>query len=278
MGWNNPWQTRRESQIARIGIHHSATVDGNMRAFENYWRTLGWRNGGYHEIILRNGDVEICYVPTTVVNGVGDHNLNTYHICTVGNSNFTKAQEQTLIERIRHNMNGFNVPVERVLGHNEFPGHNANICPGRNMNNLRQSLMLPQVVTNPNQSVNTRVANVHVVRAGETLTAIAQKNRITIDELQRLNDITNSNLILVDQVLRLPDLNRNTNMSTQVNANKHHVIRPTPGFRTAADARNFRNQKTIVAAGLYHIFNQSNGMINVTVRQGVPGSWINPTK
>jgi len=268
MGWNNPWQTRYQNQIRRIGIHHSATADGNMRAFENHWRSLGWRNGGYHEIILRNGDVELCYVPTTVANGVGNHNLDTYHICIVGSSSFTAAQERTLIQRIRHNMSRFSVPVERVLGHREFPGHASNICPGRNMNSLRQSLRLPQVAE------NNHTSSTHTVRFGETLSGIALQHQTTVLELQRLNNMTNPNLIRVGQVLRLPT----TNSNVQENANKHHITRQIPGFNTAADALAFRNQRTTVPPGMYHVFNRAQGMINVTKRQETPGSWINPNR
>ena len=50
----------------------------------------------------------------------------------------------------------------------------------------------------------------------------------------------------------------------------------TGGFFTAADAAANRNRRTWVEPGIYHIFNRSQGMINLTARQGIPGSWINP--
>ena len=208
MGWNNPPNTRTTTQIRNIAIHHSATNIGSQTIFENHWRNLGWRVGGYHEIILRNGDVEVCYVPTTVVNGVGGHNTNSYHIGVVGNSNFTPEQERSLIERIRFNMNRFQIPVERVLGHNEFanvPGfnHRSNSCPGRNMSTLRSNLRLPSVATPPAPSPEPRTKT-HTVQAGDTLSAIARQYRTTVSELQRLNDIANVNLIRVGQVLNLP--------------------------------------------------------------------------
>jgi len=211
MGWNNPPNTRTTTQIRNIGIHHSATNVGSQTIFENHWRNLRWRVGGYHEIILRNGDVEICYVPTTVVNGVGGHNTNSYHIGVVGNSNFTSEQERALLERIRFNMNRFQIPVERVLGHNEFantPGfnHRSNTCPGRNMNSLRNDLRLPSVVAPPVE----KTTDTHTVSAGETLSAIARRYRTTVAELTRLNSITNPDLIRIGQVLRLPTVMDNT--------------------------------------------------------------------
>jgi len=220
MGWNNPFQTRTTNQIRRIGIHHSATNVGSQRIFENHWRSLGWRNGGYHEIILLNGDVEICYVPTVVTNGVGDHNTDSYHIGIVGNFRVNgaqpnEAQMRSLLERIRFNMNRFAIPVERVLGHNEFENtprfnHRSNICPGQNMNNLRDQLRIPSVGTPPVE--NGSNANTHTVRSGDTLSAIAQRNGTTVAELQRLNNIPNANVIRIGQVLQLPT-NTNSNVT-----------------------------------------------------------------
>ena len=214
MGWNNPFRTRATNQIRTIGLHHSATNVGAQMIFENHWRNLGWRNGGYHEIILQNGDVEICYVPTVVVNGVGDHNTDSYHICVVGNfrPNGTQpnaAQMRALLERIRVNMSRFTIPVGRVLGHNEFANtsnfnHRSNTCPGQNMNNLRSQLRAPSAETSTPNRPTEPSANTHTVRPGDTLSAIARQHGTTVAELQRLNNITNTHLIRIGQVLRLP--------------------------------------------------------------------------
>ena len=199
MGWNNPFQTRTLNQIRNIGIHHSATNQGSQSIFENHWRNLGWRNGGYSEVILQNGDVEICYNPTTVTNGVGGHNLNTYHICVVGNSNFTVEQEQSLLKRIEFNMGRFQIAIARVLGHNEFAGHSSNICPGRNMNILRSNLKIPSII-NPTLNANAE----YMVQHGDTLWSIATENYTTVKTLMNLNALKNT-IIYPEQVLQLPD-------------------------------------------------------------------------
>ncbi|MEK3888073.1 hypothetical protein [Bacillus sp. FSL K6-3431] len=49
------------------------------------------------------------------------------------------------------------------------------------------------------------------------------------------------------------------------------------GYATAADAKSGKNKKTTVKAGVYFLFNTSGDMINVTTKNGTPGSWINPT-
>lgn len=56
----------------------------------------------------------------------------------------------------------------------------------------------------------------------------------------------------------------------------YKVVKTVNGYSTAADAAARRNKRTTVTAGSYHVFNRSNGMVNVTARAGSPGTWINP--
>jgi len=261
MGWNNPFRTRTTDQIRTIGVHHSATNIGGQMIFENHWRNLGWRNGGYHEIVLQNGDVEICYVPTVVVNGVGDHNMDSYHICVVGNFRPSGAQPnaiqmRSLLERIRVNMSRFTIPIERVLGHNEFANtpnfnHRSNTCPGQNMNFLRNHLRTPN-------------GNTHTVRAGDTLSAIARLHGTTVAELQKLNGIDNANLIRIGQVLRLP-----------ASSYPHNTIEVGSRIRVNQSARTWATGQTIpswVNGRIYpvvQIRNNSNELLLADVM-----SWI----
>lgn len=132
--------TRKESAIKKIARHHSATPTGSWEVFWPYWnKTKGWGTGGYHEIILRNGDVQLCYDPIEVTNGIANHNTSTYHICVVGNGSFTDAQEKTFDERSKIAMNRFGLPASDVLGHNEFSGTSTS-CPGINMTLVRTRL------------------------------------------------------------------------------------------------------------------------------------------
>jgi hypothetical protein len=81
-------------------------------AFVKYWtRNLGWQTEGYHEVILRDGTVQLCYDPTVVTNGVRGHNQSTYHICLVGNGSFTELQEKSFRERALFNLARFNLTV-----------------------------------------------------------------------------------------------------------------------------------------------------------------------
>lgn len=52
--------------------------------------------------------------------------------------------------------------------------------------------------------VEEKIENTYVVQKGDNLTKIAKKYNTTVNELVRLNKITNKNLIYVGQVLKLP--------------------------------------------------------------------------
>lgn len=50
--------------------------------------------------------------------------------------------------------------------------------------------------------------NYYVVKKGDTLTSIAKKNNTTVDELVKLNNISNKNLIIINQKILLPSVNK----------------------------------------------------------------------
>ncbi len=135
---SNP--TRALSQIKFIARHHSGTTSGDWHTFWPHWNKIrGWGTGGYAEIILRDGTVQICYDPHEITNGVANHNTSTYNICIVGNGSFTAAQEEAWDERCRAMMKRLNLPASAVKGHNEFSGTNT-ACPGIDMNVVRARL------------------------------------------------------------------------------------------------------------------------------------------
>lgn len=195
IGWQNPFQTRKASEITHLAIHHSATQSGNTAAFENHWRNVnGWRNGGYGYVVLRDGSVEHNYPDTVVTNGVKGHNHYVLNICVVGSGQFTYLQEEALIELLATLMNRHNIPASNVLGHNEFSG-NATACPGRNMDSLRDRLRSGNALTTKEAA--------HTVVSGDTLFSLARRFNTTVQDLQQANNLT-SNLIRIGQQLIIP--------------------------------------------------------------------------
>lgn len=59
-------------------------------------------------------------------------------------------------------------------------------------------------------------------------------------------------------------------------AKTYQVTKNIAAYVSANDAKMKRNRKGTVKPGTYYIFNEANGMINVTSKQNDPGSWINP--
>ena len=58
----------------------------------------------------------------------------------------------------------------------------------------------------------------------------------------------------------------------------YKVIKSIPAYKNAIDAKNKSNKAGTVKSGTYSVFNESNGMVNVTTKAGTPGSWINPSE
>ena len=137
--------------------------------------------------------------------------------------------------------------------------------------------------------VKSQAPNAYTVKSGDSLSAIAARYGLKVDDIVRWNNISNPNLIRVGQVLKLNGNTTNTvttqptpqpvaNNTPNPTNNKQYVLnRDVAGYTTAANAKNRVNRVTTVRKGTYFIFNQSQGMINVTTRQGVAGTWINPS-
>jgi len=66
--------------------------------------------------------------------------------------------------------------------------------------------------------------------------------------------------------------------SSTSNAKTYKVVKSVPAYTTAADAKAKRNKAGTVKTGTYSVFNESSGMINVTNKSRVPGSWVNPAE
>lgn len=123
---------RSINQIKNIAVHYSATASGSTRAFENFWKGKGWQTGGYHEVVLLNGDVELNYDPTVISNGVKGHNTSTYNICYVGNGQPTAAQLKTLRKRVKRAKSAYKISNKNIKGHREFNGASTS-CPKVNV-------------------------------------------------------------------------------------------------------------------------------------------------
>lgn len=130
MGGNSK---RSVSQIQNIAVHYSATTSGDVFAFEKHWKNVRrWQTGGYHEIVLLDGSVQLCYEATVISNGVQGHNTKTYNICYVGTDQPNEAQLQTLRKRVKRAKSAYKLSDTNIKGHREFSGANTS-CPAVNV-------------------------------------------------------------------------------------------------------------------------------------------------
>jgi hypothetical protein len=150
----DPEPYRELAAITHIAVHHSAVEGATIQSYANYHvNTLKWSHIGYHFVI--KGD-----------QAYQTNDLLTFSYHTSGNNHYTVSvsisgdlSKRPLSEVERNNlyaviltyMSLFNIPVEHVLGHNEYPG-NVTACPCIDMNKVRDDLRNIQMLMNKNTS------------------------------------------------------------------------------------------------------------------------------
>jgi N-acetylmuramoyl-L-alanine amidase len=127
------------SLITNIIIHCSDSRWGCARAIRQWHQQKGWKDIGYHFVILNgqfgpgfyveaaNGSIEAGrYLDQDNMldeNEVGAHALgyngNSVGICLVGKETFTGAQMESLASLVRELQRKYNVPTTNVLGHRD---------------------------------------------------------------------------------------------------------------------------------------------------------------
>lgn len=145
-----------------VVIHHSATASGSARSFDNFHRSKGWDELGYHFVIGNgsqspDGHIEVgprwdkqkhgahC---KTKDNYFNDHGIG---ICLVGDFTTgrpTRKQLASLYRLTRFLTQACRIPVDRVTTH---AGVNPSTkCPGDKfpLHALRNALVSPSLASN----------------------------------------------------------------------------------------------------------------------------------
>jgi N-acetylmuramoyl-L-alanine amidase len=116
-------------QITRIFIHCTASPQSWGRAeLLAEFKRKGWKNPGYHYIVLADGRVEQLLAEASVANGVKGYNQSSIHVAYVGGidskghptDNRTaqqKAALRTLLKDLRSKH-----PTAQILGHRDIWG------------------------------------------------------------------------------------------------------------------------------------------------------------
>lgn len=120
-------------KINKIFVHCSAGF-GGVSVMRAHWKSLGWKNDGYHVVIELDGTINYLNSYEKVVNGVTNHNSNSIHICYVGgvlrgslkaSDTRTTKQKESLLEVLKTLRNAY--PNALILGHRDVsPDLNKN--------------------------------------------------------------------------------------------------------------------------------------------------------
>lgn len=130
------------------GHHTAGAVDTSDRhamqmaqAYHREHRAKGWGGIGYHFMITRKGNI-ICLRPVAMKGAhVGMHNSNNLGVVmcgTVGNK--PSLRQRRAYQWLRRNAHTTKMPTRhrtnsrltnvKLRGHNDWPGHETNSCPG----------------------------------------------------------------------------------------------------------------------------------------------------
>ena len=178
---------RQVKHIRNTAVHYSATKEGSTAAFERFWKGKGWITGGYHEVILTNGDVELNYDPTVITNGVLGHNTSTYNICYVGDGQPNSKQLKTLRKRVKRAKSAYKIKDSNIKGHREFRGASTS-CPALNVKS--------QIVEHIKGGIVDKVINVVTPKPKQT----APRTKGYTARIQRRLNTYSFNNIAVDDI------------------------------------------------------------------------------
>jgi len=147
----------------RIFLHHSASTFGTVLDINEWHLKRGFNKIGYHFVILNgiicprqiepwpflngivqpgrpiddNDDLEIWEMGA----GVRGYNLDSLHICMIGNSKYTDEQLLAAKTLIAYFCNRYDIyPNGGVFGHKEID-EGKPLCPSLDMNFFREFLV-----------------------------------------------------------------------------------------------------------------------------------------
>lgn len=143
----DPETPRTPDKITYISVHHSGVEGGSPQSYANYHvNTRKWAHIGYHVVI--EGD-KIYQTNDLMTFSYHTSSNNHYTVSVTVGGDFTKraltdAERNSLYAVILTYMDLFKIPVENVLGHQEFPDNQTD-CPGFSMQRVRDDIKTLQM-------------------------------------------------------------------------------------------------------------------------------------
>jgi hypothetical protein len=154
---NDPEPYRTPQQITHISVHHSAVERGTIQGYADYHvNELKWYHVGYH-MVIKGDQIYQTNDLLTFSYHTSSNNDYTVGVSVSGDLSkrgLTDDERNCLYAAIVTLMKQFNIPVQNVLGHREFPANNTS-CPCLDMNRLRADIAQLQLqmkaVSDPSQ-------------------------------------------------------------------------------------------------------------------------------
>jgi N-acetylmuramoyl-L-alanine amidase len=134
-------------KIEKVIIHCTDSDDSLDIGFNeiNEWhRQRGWLSPsgiscGSHFIVRRDGRIEKGRPLDEVGAHCKGHNSTSIGIVWVGRKNPSKAQYDSLLNKVKVLCGAFKIPVDKVFGHKEFEPNKT--CPNMSMDHVRADLL-----------------------------------------------------------------------------------------------------------------------------------------
>ncbi|MBT9170627.1 MAG: hypothetical protein DDT18_00971 [Actinobacteria bacterium] len=145
-----------------IILHCSDSEWGSAREIRKWHLARGWRDIGYHFIILNGRVLSRLYLPaldgsvecgrmlneslTVEADEVGSHalgyNNRSIGICLIGKTQFTSQQLSSLISLLKDLVKRYKIKVENILGHYETKSgrEQGKTCPNFDVRLIRGSI------------------------------------------------------------------------------------------------------------------------------------------
>ena len=192
-----------------------------------------------------------------------------YKIRRGDNLSTVAHKNHTTVSQLRRLNNLSNRTLLRVGMSLKVPDHG-----GAGVNNVTEEDAQTGVTSNGPQpaavpAVDTRSVDFHTVRRGDNISAIAAKYRVSVDDLLRLNNLTNRSVIRRGQKLRLRPESQPKSASPSKRA-RNLALAKFQSHSTAASKNDGRMRPHMVAGNnKRHIVRRGETMYDVSKKYGV---------
>lgn len=144
---NDPEPYRAPGDITHISVHHSAVEGATIKSYADYHVNVQkWYHIGYH-MVVKGDQVYQTNDLLTFSYHTSSNNGYTVSVSVSGDLSkrpLSEVERNNLYAVILTYMSLFNIPVENVLGHNEYP-QNSTSCPCIDMNQVRADVKTLQI-------------------------------------------------------------------------------------------------------------------------------------